>query len=92
MTMYSDSQYLVDAMTQGWAMRWRADGWRRDRKKRQVSNADLWARLLDLCSKHEVTFVWVKGHAGNRENERCDHLADAAALAQMGWTKATSSR
>lgn len=78
-TMYSDSQYLVDAMTLGWAVRWQADGWRRDRKKRRVVNADLWARLLDLCVQHEVRFVWIKGHAGNRENERCDRLALRAA-------------
>lgn len=83
-TVYSDSQYLVDSMTLGWAVRWRADGWRRDRKKRRVVNADLWARLLDLCAQHDVAFVWVKGHAGNQENERCDWLALRAAARSDG--------
>lgn len=82
-TVYSDSQYLVDAMTQGWAARWRANGWKRN-KKEHASNADLWARLLDLCASHEVRFVWVKGHAGNRENERCDQLAERAAARGEG--------
>jgi ribonuclease HI len=77
-TIYSDSQYVVEAITQGWAQRWRANGWKRNRKERAV-NADLWEQLLNLCAQHEVEFVWVKGHAGNKENERCDVLAESAA-------------
>ncbi|HSE96920.1 MAG TPA: ribonuclease HI [Blastocatellia bacterium] len=77
-TLYSDSQYLVDAMMKGWAARWRANGWRRNKKDKAI-NPDLWKRLLDLCSRHRVEFVWVRGHAGNRENERCDKLSRLAA-------------
>ncbi len=77
-TLYSDSRYLVDAVTRGWARRWRANGWRRNAKDRAV-NPDLWGQLLDLCDQHDVSFEWVRGHAGNRENERCDALATGAA-------------
>ena len=77
-TLYTDSAYIVNGVTKGWAKRWRANGWMRN-KKEQAENADLWEQLLDLCEKHEVSFVWVKGHAGNPENERCDQLAKAAA-------------
>ncbi len=80
-TLYSDSQYLVDSMTKGWVQRWRANGWRRDRKTPAL-NADLWTQLLDLCTRHEVTFVWLRGHAGDRENERCDRLSMEAAQQQ----------
>ena len=76
-TLYSDSQYLVNAMMEGWVQRWRARGWRRTRTEK-AKNADLWARLLAAAERHHVTFVWVKGHAGNAENERCDELATAA--------------
>ena len=76
-TLYSDSQYLINAIQQGWAVRWRANGWMRNKKEKAV-NPDLWAQLLDLCARHEVEFVWVRGHAGNVENERCDQLAVAA--------------
>ncbi len=77
-TLYSDSQYLVDAMTKGWAKRWQANGWRRNAKE-LAKNPDLWERLLKLCQEHEVIFVWVRGHAGNTENENCDRLAVTAA-------------
>ena len=77
-TLYSDSRYVVDAMEKGWAERWRANGWRRNKKERAV-NPDLWERLLDLTGKHNVAFKWVRGHAGNRENERADRLAAEAA-------------
>jgi ribonuclease HI len=77
-TLYSDSQYLVDAMMKGWAARWRESGWRRNKRERAV-NPDLWERLLDLSSRHRVEFVWVRGHSGNRENERCDRLSREAA-------------
>jgi len=77
-TLYSDSQYLVQSMTQGWAVRWRSNNWKRN-KKEMAKNIDLWKTLLDLCEKHEVTFKWTKGHAGDPENERCDQLANEAA-------------
>ncbi|MDE3095489.1 MAG: ribonuclease HI [Chloroflexota bacterium] len=77
-TLYSDSAYVVRGMSEGWARRWRANGWRREGRK-LASNRDLWARLLDLCQVHDVTFRWVRGHAGNPDNERCDQLAVAAA-------------
>lgn len=77
-TLYSDSRYVVDAMEKGWAERWRANGWRRNKRERAV-NPDLWERLLDLAAKHNVAFKWVRGHAGNRENERADRLAFGAA-------------
>jgi ribonuclease HI len=77
-TLISDSQYLVNAIEQGWAARWRENGWRRSRKEMAL-NPDLWEQLLDLCEKHRVTFKWVRGHAGNEENERCDQLAQAMA-------------
>ena len=72
--LHSDSQYLVSAMTEGWARRWQANGWKRNRHEKAV-NPDLWERLLQLCKTHEVEFIWVKGHAGHHENERCDELA-----------------
>ena len=75
--VYSDSKYIVDAVNKGWAQKWRANGWKRN-KKEMAKNPDLWARLLDLLQKHTVEFIWVKGHAGNPENERCDELAVAA--------------
>ncbi len=77
-TIYSDSRYVVDGITKGWAKKWRANGWKRN-KKDLAENTDLWGRLLELCEKHEARFVWVKGHAGNPENERCDKLAVLAA-------------
>jgi ribonuclease HI len=77
-TLYSDSQYLVNAMENGWAERWRKNGWRRN-KQEAALNPDLWDRLLGLCEIHRVKFQWVRGHAGTPENERCDELAQAAA-------------
>ena len=76
--LHSDSQYVVRAMAEGWAQRWRSSGWRRN-KREKAENPDLWERLLELCAKHEVEFKWVRGHSGNAENERCDELARAAA-------------
>ncbi|MBE7024296.1 MAG: ribonuclease HI [Ruminococcaceae bacterium] len=73
-TLYSDSKYLVDAIKCGWAVKWRENGWMRN-KKEPALNPDLWERLLDLLDKHVVELVWVKGHAGHPENERCDKLA-----------------
>ena len=79
-TLYSDSQYLVNAVTKGWAKRWQKNGWMRT-KTEAALNPDLWERLLALLEQHEVTFVWVRGHAGHPENERCDRLAVAQAKA-----------
>ncbi|MFN8556121.1 MAG: ribonuclease HI [Dehalococcoidia bacterium] len=77
-TLYSDSRYLIDALTRGWAARWRANGWKRTRTEAAV-NPDLWDDLLGLAARHQVAWLWVRGHAGNVENERCDALANAAA-------------
>ena len=76
--LYSDSKYVLDALSKGWAARWRANGWRRNRREAAV-NPDLWDRLLDLCEFHDVEFHWVKGHSGDPYNERCDRLATEAA-------------
>ena len=73
-TLYSDSQYVVESIEKGWAERWRANSWMRN-KRDQAINPDLWGRLLDLCETHEVEFRWVRGHAGDVENERRDQLA-----------------
>ncbi|HAY22645.1 MAG TPA: ribonuclease HI [Desulfobacterales bacterium] len=78
--IFSDSQYVVNAMTKGWAKKWRAFGWRRN-KEDKAKNPDLWDRLLRLCSRHQVSFFWIKGHDGHVENERCDQLAVQAASA-----------
>ncbi len=78
-TIHSDSKYVVKGIMKGWAKRWRANNWMRNHID-PAENADLWNRLLDLCEKHEVKFRWVKGHAGNKHNERCDKLARKAAI------------
>lgn len=77
-TLYSDSRYVVDGITKGWAKRWQKNNWMRTKTDPAV-NPDLWERLLALCRLHAVSFVWVKGHAGHPENECCDRLAVAAA-------------
>ncbi len=77
-TIYSDSQYVCNAITKGWAKSWEAKGWMRN-KKEPALNADLWKKLLALIENHKVELVWVKGHAGHPENERCDALAVEAA-------------
>ena len=74
-TLISDSKYLVDAFNQKWVDNWLKTNW----KKMTVKNIDLWKRLLQAKEPHQVTFVWVKGHAGHPENERCDKLATTAA-------------
>ena len=76
--LHSDSQYVVKAMTEGWAKRWQSNSWRRNKNEAAV-NPDLWERLIDLCDVHQVAFEWVRGHAGDIENERCDRLANEAA-------------
>lgn len=77
-TLYSDSKYVIDAIEKGWAVKWRSNGWKRN-KKEPALNSDLWEKLLNLLEKHSVKLIWVKGHAGNPKNERCDRLAVAAA-------------
>ena len=78
-TLVSDSEYLVNSLRKGWAVRWRAQGWKRGGKV--VPNADLWVRLLTLADMHRIAVEWVQGHAGHVENERCDVLATTAAAA-----------
>ena len=73
-TLYSDSKYIIDAVTKGWAMKWKSNNWIKSDKKPAL-NSDLWSKLLDLLDIHKVQFIWVKGHAGHPENERCDALA-----------------
>ena len=77
-TVYSDSRYVVDAIEKGWARKWKANGWMRNKREAAV-NPDLWERLLSSLSRHEVKFQWVRGHAGNEGNTRADRLAVAAA-------------
>lgn len=77
-TLYSDSKYLVDGITKGWAAGWRSRGWIKADKKPAL-NTDLWERLLNLLAIHQVTLHWVKGHAENEYNNRCDQLAVAEA-------------
>lgn len=77
-TLYSDSAYVVQGINRGWARRWRKNGWWRN-KTSLAKNPDLWDQLLDLCEPRPVEFVWVRGHTGHPENERCDHLAVQAA-------------
>lgn len=77
-TLYSDSKYLVDAFNKHWIEGWIKKGWKRG-KNEPVKNPDLWKRLLAVKEKHNVIFVWVKGHDGHEFNERCDRLATAAA-------------
>ena len=77
-TLTSDSKYVIDALTLGWAEGWRARGWKKADKSPAL-NADLWERLLPLVRTHRMTYVWVKGHAGHPYNERCDRLAVAYA-------------
>ncbi|MBQ8732657.1 MAG: ribonuclease HI [Oscillospiraceae bacterium] len=76
--LYSDSKYVIDALKLGWAEKWQKNGWMRN-KKDPALNPDLWERLLDLVRIHDVELIWVKGHAGHPENERCDRLAVEAA-------------
>lgn len=76
-TLYSDSKYVVDSITKGWVYGWKKRGWVKSDKKKAL-NVDLWERMLPLLEKHTAEFVWVKGHADNVENERCDELARIA--------------
>ncbi len=73
-TLYSDSQYVCNALKLGWAKKWRDNNWMRNKKEKAL-NEELWEQLLDLYDYHKVDVIWVKGHAGHIENERCDKLA-----------------
>ena len=75
--LWSDSKYVIDALDKGWALKWRHNGWRKPDKKPAL-NPDLWERLLALTETHEMRYHWVKGHAENEFNNRCDALAVAA--------------
>jgi ribonuclease HI len=77
-TIVSDSKYLVDSISKGWAMNWKLNNWRRSGGSR-AENVDLWEKLLALIAIHQVECIWVKGHSGHLENERCDYLATNAA-------------
>lgn len=76
--LYSDSQYLVKAFNDHWLDGWISKGWKRG-KNEPVKNVDLWKRLLEAKKNHQVEFIWVKGHDGHEQNERCDRLATGAA-------------
>ena len=76
--LYSDSKYVVDAFNQHWNDGWLKKGWKRG-KNEPVKNVDLWKRLLAAKAQHQVRFIWVKGHDGHPQNERCDTLATTAA-------------
>mgnify|MGYP002519422500 CR=1 FL=1 len=77
-TLTSDSKYVIDGITKGWAESWRAKGWMRGRNSPAL-NPDLWEELLNQLARHRVEFVWVHGHTGHPYNERCDRLATAFA-------------
>ena len=72
--LYSDSKYVIDGLSKGWAKSWRAKGWIKPDKKPAL-NPDLWGRLLDLEAVHPLHYHWVKGHAENEFNNRCDEMA-----------------
>lgn len=75
-TIYSDSKYAIDAIKLGWVYKWKKNNWMRN-KKDPALNVDIWKKILEQLERHKVDFVWVKGHAGHPENERCDRLAVA---------------
>ena len=75
-TLVSDSKYVIDAITKGWVYSWKAKGWRKADKSPAL-NVDLWEKLLVQLDRHQMTYQWVKGHAGHPENERCDQMAVA---------------
>lgn len=77
--LVSDSKYVVDSIQKGWVYSWKRNGWRKADKKPAL-NVDLWEKLLKLLEIHKVNFIWIRGHQGHEENERCDKLAVAASL------------
>lgn len=76
-TLYSDSRYLIDAVTKKWIEGWKKKGWKTSTGQ-PVKNQDLWLKIVSASSKHKMDWRWVRGHAGNLENERCDELANIA--------------
>ena len=82
--LYSDSKYVIDGLQKGWAASWRRNGWKKADKKPAL-NADLWEILLNLTAQHQMRYHWIKGHADNPKNERCDQLA------VMEWQKIKST-
>lgn len=72
--IYTDSKYVVDSIEKGWVFRWQQNNWMKNKKEKAL-NKDLWEELLHLLKKHKTKFIWIKGHADNEENERCDKLA-----------------
>ena len=81
--LWSDSKYVIDGLSKGWAKGWKAKGWVKSDKKPAL-NPDLWEQALEQEARHKITYVWVKGHAGHPENERCDQLAVAQSQAHGG--------
>jgi len=79
--LFSDSQYVVNGISKGWAQRWKSRGWLLS-NKRPAENIDLWEQLLALCETHQVRFEWIRGHNGHAENESCDRLAGEASRRQ----------
>ncbi|MFH0925881.1 MAG: ribonuclease HI [bacterium] len=77
-TIFTDSQYVVNSINKGWARKWQKNNWYRN-KEEKAANTDLWQKLLNLCDNHQVAFIWIKGHNNHPENEYCDQLAVAAA-------------
>ena len=73
-SLYTDSKYVSDAFNQGWIYGWMKKGWKKADNK-PVLNVELWQRLYELWKKHDITLIWVKGHAENPYNNRCDELA-----------------
>lgn len=73
-SLYTDSKYVMNGITE-WMPNWKQNGWKTANKKQGVKNIDLWQKLDELVQKHEIRWIWVKGHAGHAENERCDTLA-----------------
>ncbi len=84
--LYSDSSYLINAFQKGWLDSWQRNGWK-TAAKAKVKNQDLWKRMLQAAGRHQITWHWVKGHAGEEMNERCDRLATAAADQMYHVTK-----
>lgn len=80
--LYSDSRYVIDGLSKGWAVSWQKNGWRKADKKPAL-NPDLWETLLNLVERHEMRYHWVKGHADNPKNNRCDQLAVEQTKMQM---------
>ena len=77
-SLCSDSKYLIDGLEKGWAKGWKAKGWKKADKSPAL-NPDLWEKLLELEEKHNISYTWIKGHAGHPYNERCDAMAQAEA-------------